>query len=152
MKSIKVKSFLLALLILFSNGKIPARSSGSSPAIKLDKDFFRLMRSEQVVLRDEFLDKKINSIVSGSGVIESSGKTERYGKNLLVIAADKNPGEQKFEIKYHLYTESSNEENLLIPGGIIEFRGILKLHTPLNTGRSRYIFDIILDKGAYIVK
>ncbi len=152
MISIKVKSLLFALLILHSTHGIPAESNGNSPSIKLDKDFFRMLRSEQVILRDEFLNKRINSTVSGSGVIESSGKKERYGKNFLVIASDKNSGQQKLEIKYHIYTESNDKENLFIPGGIIEFRGTLILHTPLNTGRNRYIFDILLDKGAYIVK
>jgi hypothetical protein len=145
MKTAQWKSLLLTLLFLLFAADTPAGSNESDEVIDLNSDFYQKMRSEQIIQRDLFLDKMINSRVAGSGIIESSRKEKKYGKDLLIIAVDKDSGKHQLKVIYQIYAHSDVDPARLIPGGIIEFKGILVLHTPLNTGRSMFLIDIILD-------
>jgi hypothetical protein len=146
------KYLLLALMIVFSASGGPVSGNEGNAVIQLNRDFYLKLRSAQVILRDEFLNTMLNSDVSGRGVIVSTGKGKRYGKELIIIAGDEDSGKLQFDVTYHIYAGKGVDPSRLIPGGIIEFRGTLVLCTPLNTERNRFIFDIILDEESYSVK
>lgn len=146
------KFLLLSVLVLLAMADKPAGSNKDNAVIHFNSDFYNDMRLEQIILRDRFLDKVLNSTVSGSGIIESYRKEKRYGKDILIVAEDNDPGKKKFEIKYHIYTDRDVDYTNLVSGSIIEFIGILVLYTPLNTARNKFIFDIILDEDQYTIK
>ncbi len=151
MRPAQWKSLLLTLLLLAAAGT-PADCTEENVIVDLNTVFYNKMSSEPVILRDRFLDGILTRTVSGRGIIESFRKNKRYGKDLLIIAGYENPEKQQLEVKYHIHAGSDVDTSVLIPGKIIEFRGVFVLHTPLNTGRNRFIFDIILDKESYTIK
>jgi hypothetical protein len=152
MLTIKTSSIILSVLILFSTTGLAADKEKEKDVIVFNNDFYRKVIKKQLIMRDHFLDMNLDNTVSGIGIIESVHENESYGRNILIIVNDEEARKQRLEIVYHLYAGKNLDPNRFIIGGIIEFRGKFILQTPLNSGRNRYIFDIILDGDSFTIK
>jgi hypothetical protein len=139
----------LTFLFLFSAA---ALESGETPDnhLILDLNFYNELYKTHPVLRDTYLDSRLNSIVAGRGQIQSVDIYQRLKKNYRLILVDRETMRSNMTITYHIYISDANVVSLLKKNELFEFSGQLVAYTPLSVKRDSYIFDIILEKGAMV--
>jgi hypothetical protein len=143
-----VKSKLLVIFLFAS-----AVSVSSEPAVKqfiLDKKFFIELHKIHSVLRDTYLESRLNSIVTGKGLITAIDMVQRLNKNYRVVLIDQEAARTNLNISYYIYLADTNTVSILKKNEMFEFTGQLIAYTPLNSKRDSYIFDIILEKGTML--
>lgn len=124
----------------------------SPDALALDGKFFNEFLKTPPVLRDSFLESRINTLVQGRGVVSSIKKVDRFKKMYRVVLADRDAEAMNISFAYHIYIDSRNSIALLKEQERLEFCGQLVASTPLNSRRDAYILDIIFEKGAILVE
>ncbi len=119
--------------------------------VTLDKKYYNILKRNRPINRDKYLDVLKNKIIQCKGTITTVSKVKRYRKKYKITILDSNSKLGRFEIIYHVYFNDRNIFIRLKPGLQYEFSGQLLLVTPLNSSRSKYIFDIILKTGAILI-
>lgn len=142
--------YILGILAAFVLVPLWAQTPESSPAAVFDKNFMRILSSTRVIERDLIFEKSLNKIVRGWGVIISSEKKNRYKRNFRFILEDKMGSAYKMNIKYHVYFNNEETAAVLSEGDEFEFRGQLMSYSAVNTAKSAYIVDVVLEEGTLI--
>ncbi|OHD68503.1 MAG: hypothetical protein A2W19_14555 [Spirochaetes bacterium RBG_16_49_21] len=146
-----MKNIALFLMILFAF----AASRSAEPEknrLQLDEKFFSELYRTPPVLRDSFLEHRLNSIVSGRGIIKSIDAYGRLKKNYRLVLIDEKASRSNCIITYHLYLADKDTVSILKKDELFEFTGQLIAYTPLNSKRDAYILDVILEKGIMILE
>jgi hypothetical protein len=123
-----------------------------SLTLALDKKFYSELYRTPPVLRDEFLESRLNTIVIGRGFITSIKKIQKFKKNYRIDMIDREAEQQNIRITYHVYIDSSHSISMLKEKESLEFSGQLFAYTPANSKRDAYILDILFEKGAMILE
>jgi hypothetical protein len=120
--------------------------------VALDKKFYSELYRTPPVLRDEFLEGRLNTIVTGRGFITSIKKIQKFKKNYRIVMIDRDAEQQNIRITYHVYIDSSHSISMLKEKEYLEFSGQLFAYTPANSRRDAYILDILFEKGAMVLE
>jgi hypothetical protein len=142
-------SFMVAGLsatVMSDEGAVQQKS------LALDKKFYSELYRTPPVLRDEFLESRLNTIVIGRGFITSIKKIQKFKKNYRIDMIDREAEQQNIRITYHVYIDSSHSISMLKEKESLEFSGQLFAYTPANSKRDAYILDILFEKGAMILE
>jgi hypothetical protein len=137
------------LLCLFS-GALPGESRKAEAPLILGKDFYSQLAKTDLVRRDEVLDRMLNRLIQGKGYVESLEIHERYHKRFRIVLLDSEAA--GLNIRFFLFTDGDSYQKILKKGDLVEFRGQLAVYTPLSSRRDSYIFDVVLEEGALVVK
>lgn len=147
------RSALLVLMILALLAPGAGGEDEKDPdTLALDGKFFAEFAKMAPILRDNFLEDKINAIIQGRGLVRSIRKVERFKKNYRVVLVDQDAESMGLRFVYHVYIDSRHSIALLKEQERLEFSGQLAAWTPLNSRRDAYILDIIFEKGAVLVE
>ncbi|MBN2158051.1 MAG: hypothetical protein JW807_01555 [Spirochaetes bacterium] len=144
--------FLVSIVLALSAPVISEEEGKSPDAISLDRRFFTDFFRTSPILRDSFLESKINAVVQGRGLIKSIKKLDRFKKHYRIVLVDQDAEGMNLRFVYHIYIDSRNSISLLKEEERLEFSGQLVACTPLNSRRDAYILDIIFEKGAVLVE
>jgi len=123
-----------------------------SELVILNNAFYGIVANLPAIIRDDFFNDNINKIVQTRGMVLSIGKFNRYRKRYRLVASDQDALQMGFSIIYYVYLDDENTVNLIAKDQFFEFSGQLMSCTPVNTRRDSYILDIVLEKGAVLVK
>ena len=97
------------------------------------------------VKRDEFIHSNINRRIGGNGTVLSVDSLKRYGMEYRVVLEERAAAKYKLNVRYYLFMTAGEKKNLkLRKNETFQFQGILSAYTPLNTGRTGYILDLVL--------
>jgi hypothetical protein len=100
--------------------------------------------------RDEYLQKRLNKKIVAKGYIEAIKEKAKFKKKYRIDIIDSSEA-KKIDIRYYIYTDKKEYLDLLNKGDLFEFKGQFVIYTPLNSNRSSYVFDVILEDGAIVV-
>jgi hypothetical protein len=142
----------ILLLAFFPIRLIPEESASPQKPLPLDKKFYTEFLRTAPILRDDFLENKMNSVVLARGLVTSIQKNTRLKKKYRVIIADPEAEHLNIKIVYHVYIDSMVSISMLSENRNIEFSGQLIAYTPINSKRDSYILDILFEKGAVIIE
>ncbi len=120
--------------------------------LALDKKFFAELYRTPPVMRDEFLESRLNTIVIGRGFIISIKKIQKFKKNYRIVMIDRDAEAQNIRMTYHVYIDSAHSISMLKEKENLEFSGQLFAYTPANSKRDAYILDILFEKGAMVLE
>ena len=104
------------------------------------------------IIRDDFLEKRLNRIILTRGKIVSIDKSKRYKRRYRIVVTDLEARGLKLNVKYYVFIDNKESYSFLSKNSIFEFNGQFMAFTPLNSKRDSYIFDIVLEKGAIIIE
>lgn len=142
----------MSMIMILPFPAVMGEEEKSPDALPLDSKFFVEFLKTPPVLRDNFLESKINTLVQGRGVVASIKKVDRFKKMYRIVLADRDAEALNVRFIYHIYIDSRNSIALLKEQERLEFCGQLVAGTPLNSRRDAYILDIIFEKGAILVE
>lgn len=148
-----MKVYAFALLVVMA--MVPAAAledGGADNRVILDKKFFSDFQRTPAVLRDGFLDERMNTIIQGRGQVRSIDKIQRYKKRFRVVLVDLEAEKLNLKVLYYIYIDSKTSISMLKTEESMEFSGQLVAYTPVNSRRDGYIFDVIFEKGAMLVE
>lgn len=137
-----VKNFAFLFLIMFSLGGLFA----ANEAVVLNSLFLKKLGGLREIERDHYLEATVGRNVSGKGRIVSVQKSKRFNRKYQVIVELSNK-EYGNSLRSYLYTDNSSFTDEHVLRKNIIFTGRLLLVTPLNSRRTRYFCEIILEKG-----
>lgn len=145
----------IAIVLMFA--VLPGPVMSDEGAVKqislpLDKKFYTEFYRTPPVLRDDFLESKLNTIVIVRGMITSINKIQKFKKNFRIVMMDQEAERLNIRITYHVYIDSKHSISMLKEKENLEFSGQLIAYTPTNSKRDAYILDIIFEKGAMLVE
>lgn len=149
----KLVSIMITCLIAGAPG--PVRSQQEAPAtasLLLNMQFYTGFSRTPAILRDDYLRKRLNTVVLGRGLITSIVKTQRYKKNFRIDMIDSEAERLNLRITYRLHVDSKHTISMLKEKERLEFTGQLIGYTPTNSKRDAYILDILMEKGAMLIE
>ena len=141
------KCFVTVFIIFFL-----ASLKAEEQKVFFDKTFMRNLNSAKAIERDSFFEKNLNSIIQTRAVVVSLDKTARYKRLFRLVLEDKEAEAHKMKIIYNVFFNKEETRSILNAGDIFEFSGQLVSSAPLNTARTAYILDIILQEGALLIE
>jgi hypothetical protein len=148
-----MKVYAIALLAVLAVAPAAAvQEESADNRVILDKKFFADFQKLAPVLRDGFLDEKLNTIMQGRGLVKSIDKVQRYKKKFRVVMVDLEAERNNLKVLYYVYIDSKTSISMLKTEENLEFSGQLVAYTPVNSRRDAYILDIIFEKGAMLVE
>ena len=118
----------------------------------LNNNFYQKLFRTPSIERDNYLNNNLNKVIQTRGIITKIDKEGRYNKKYRIILVDQVAKYAKLKIQYYIFIDDEDSINILAENETFEFSGQLVACTPVNTRRDSYIFDIIFEKGAVIVK
>ncbi len=124
----------------------------SREIVLLDKNFYMKLSGLHQMIRDDYLDEKINSMIQGRGVIISIEKKNRYNRDSRLIIIPAGLKKYNLKIKYYIFLNDKTSISMLAENMTLEFKGQFMNYTPVNIKRNEYIFDIVLESGAVLVE
>ncbi|TFH43469.1 MAG: hypothetical protein E4G96_01040 [Chrysiogenales bacterium] len=153
MRTSRARVFAVIALIGFAL-MYPGRggADGRAGRIFLDKHFFTQLRRTPPIMRDAFIEERLNAIIQARGVVVSINTCPKYERNYRIVLEDRDAKVQNMKITYYLYAESRESIAMIAEKGLIDFSGQLVAYTPVTAKRSSYIFDIVLEKGAMLIE
>jgi hypothetical protein len=126
--------------------------TGQQKPLPLDKKFYSEFYRTPPVLRDEFFEGMLNSVVIGKGLITSIKKIQKFKKNYRIVMVDQEAERLNIRITYHVYIDSTHSISMLKEKESLEFSGQLFAYTPSNSKRDAYILDILFEKGTMVLE
>lgn len=145
----------IAVALMFAVLPVPVISDAGAVkliSLPLDKKFYSEFYRTPPVLRDDFLESKLNTIVIGRGMITSIKKIQKFKKNYRIVMMDQEAERLNIRITYHVYIDSKHSISMLKDKESLEFSGQLIAYTPTNSKRDAYILDIIFEKGTMVLE
>jgi len=122
------------------------------PKVFFDKTFMRNLNSTRVIERDSHFEKSLNLIIQARAVVISFDKTTRYKRLFKLVLEDREAEIYKIKIIYNVFFNKEETHSILDNGDNFEFSGKLVSCAPLNTGRTAYILDIVLQEEALLIE
>ncbi len=135
----------LLIFISFANGE-------DNKGLSFTRQFFYEFARSPLISRDSQLESMMNGMVSGRGRVVKVEKAGRYRKQFRITAVDEASQKYNLGLRYYVFLNNEDSATGIKEGSVFEFRGQLAAYTPLNTLRSEYIFDIILEEGALVIE
>ena len=117
-----------------------------------DKTFMRNLNSARIIERDSHFERNLNSLIQAKAIVISFDKTARYKRTFRAILEDKEAEAYKIKIVYNVFFDKEETRSILGAGDNFEFSGKLVSCAPLNTGRTAYILDVVLQEGALLIE
>jgi len=146
--ALSLLAVVLSAPVMSDDGAVQQKSL----ILALDKKFYSELYLTPPVLRDEFLESRLNTIVTGRGFIISIKKIQKFKKNYRIEMIDRDAAQENIKITYHVYIDSSHSISMLKEKENLEFSGQLFAYTPANSRRDAYILDILFEKGAMVLE
>jgi len=145
------KSSLMVLVFVSVLTLITTLSAADNITV-LDASFFKNFVSVNSLVRDDYIEKRLNSIIIGRGIITDISENERYKKRFRIIVESSDA--QAFGQKFYFYIFIDNRDtfDLLTKNSSFEFKGQLVGYTPLDTKRDEYILDVLFMDGSTIIE
>ena len=143
-----LKKCLVSVFIIFFLASLKAEEQ----KVFFDKTFMRNLNSTRIIERDSHFEKNLNSIIQAKAIVISFDKTTRYKRLFRLILEDKEAETYKIKIIYNVFFNKEETRSILNVGDNFEFSGQLISCAPLNTGRTAYILDIVLQEGALLIE
>ena len=150
MKRIIKFIFMAMLAILCSSQVFSETREKPISVIQLNKEFYTNFSRSSPIERDILLNKMLNEVLQGRGYVESVEKIERYHRNYRIVAIESEA--LNLNIRFYIFTDNEEYPYLLKKGDFFDFKGQFIIYTPLSSRRDSYIFDIVLEDGALVVK
>ncbi|HQF08742.1 MAG TPA: hypothetical protein PLM53_10695 [Spirochaetota bacterium] len=149
--------FMLILVAVSSLAFFPARlfpeqETAKQNSLPLDKKFFVEFVRIPLIMRDDFIENRLNTVVLARGVVTSIEKNISLKKKYRVIIRDTEAERLNIKVTYHLYVDSTVTISMLQENKNLEFSGQLIAYTPTSSKRDAYILDIMFEKGAVIIE
>lgn len=126
--------------------------AGAEDHCSFDRDFFSTFERTSAIQRDAMLEGCLNKIVMTTGTVESVVRLERFKKKFRVILVVHENDKVAFRVRVHLYSDQVDTIGRISSGDRFQFTGQLIAVTPVNSRRTAYILDMILEKGAILVE
>ncbi len=139
-------------LVFFPAGLYPQQGAEKPNSLPLDKKFFTEFLRIPLIMRDDFIEKRMNTVVLARGVVASIEKNLSLKKKYRVILKDPEAERLNIRVTYHLYIDSTITISMLEENKNLEFSGQLIAYTPTSSRRDAYILDILFEKGAVIIE
>lgn len=127
-------------------------TAGVEEPCSFDQDFFSVLERTQPIQRDTVLAGCLNKIIQTSGTVQSLIRMERYKKKFRVTLLAFENEKSGLRMTVHLFSEQADTVGRLASGDRFQFSGQLIAVTPLNSRRTAYILDVVLEKGAILVE
>jgi hypothetical protein len=148
---------VMILVALSSLAFLPARlypeqEGAKQNSFPLDKKFFAEFARIPLIMRDDFIENRLNTVVLARGVVTSIEKNLRLKKKYRVILKDPEAERLNIKVAYHVYVDSTVTISMLQENKNLEFSGQLIAYTPTSSRRDAYILDILFEKGAVIIE
>ena len=102
------------------------------------------------ISRDEFWKLKLNTLLEGKGKVVSVEEKAQFRRKYRITVTGGIEG--KISLIYYIYTDNEDYKRILQPGSMFGFKGQFAMFTPLNSKRTLYLFDLILEEGAALVE
>lgn len=146
--------FILIIIILFVPLTVLSDKSDDTSVEKLyiNDDFFKEYRKVPDIMRDEYWKEKLNCIITARGTVTEIKACEKYKKKFCIKMNDNDAERYGQTFLYYVYIENKDSYEMLSVDEMFEFSGQLIAFTPLSVDRGKYIFDVLLEKGAILVK
>jgi hypothetical protein len=138
--------------LLFCCFLCSATAAEEGTPISMTGELFSRFSQTPAISRDAYLGVYANSIVQGRGTVLSSDQKGRYKRKYRLVLEEAETLPYRIRIIYNVFLENEDTISLLAAGAVFEFRGQLMTCTPLNTSRSAYMFDIVLQEGALVLQ
>lgn len=103
-------------------------------------------------MKDAFWKERLNYIVTARGTVTDIRDSNKYKKKYRIEVKDNDSAKFGQNFIYYVYIENQNSYEMLSVNEVFEFSGQLMAYTPLSVNRDNYIFDILIEKGAILVK
>jgi len=139
-------------LIVFFIGFTSLFHLPAADRVFFDKNFMKSLSSTRVIERDSYFESRINSIVQARAAVVSFDKAGRYKRLFRLMLEDTEAPAYKLKIIYNVFLNKEDTLTLLTTGDDFEFSGQLISCAPLNTGRTAYVLDIVLEEGALLIE
>lgn len=149
------KLLILSIILLAAGRAAPVWTEEETPVkapLPLDIQFYAGLSRAPAILRDDYLKKRLNSIVLGRGVITSIIKTPGFKKNHRIDIIEREAERLGIRIIYRIHVDSGHTIAMMKENERLEFTGQLIGYTPTNSRRDAYILDILLEKGAMLIE
>ncbi|MBN2078225.1 MAG: hypothetical protein JW838_04625 [Spirochaetes bacterium] len=144
------------LPVVFVAMALSLRVAGEAPDEKarvlLDRSFYIALRRTPRIMRNSFLEKRLNALVVARGMVSATGENKLFDKRYRIILTDPEAESLGMRIVYHIYADRLDSIEMLSEHRLYEFSGRLVAYTPLSTKRESYILDVILEKGAVVIE
>lgn len=115
----------------------------------VNKQVVNSCASLDLIGRDEFWKEKLNTLLESRGkVLSVEDRTQFRRRYRITVAGD----DGAVSLVYYIYTDNEDYKKLLQPGTVFGFRGQFVMFTPLNSKRSLYLLDVILEDGAAVIE
>ena len=102
------------------------------------------------ISRDEFWKMKLNTLLEGKGKVVSVEEKPQFRRKYRITVTG--GSEDRISLVYYIYTDNEDYMKILQPGALFGFKGQFVMFTPLNSKRTLYIFDLLLEEGAALVE
>jgi hypothetical protein len=142
----------LAALAFFPAELFPEEDTVRQKVLPLDKKFFTEFNHTPLILRDSFIESRLNTVVLARGLVTAVHKKINLKKKYRVILTDPEAERLNIKIIYHVYIDSTVTISMLQENKNLEFSGQLIAYTPTSSKRDSYILDIVFEKGAVIIE
>ncbi len=119
-----------------------------SESVKIDNQFINSLAAESVVTRDQKIMDMIDKQINAKGYVFAAKDSKLLTRYVITIML--NTG--SIEMKINLYTDRDDYLKLLQKGDQFEFKGKLISFSPVNTEKSSYILNVLLEEGSVIVE
>jgi RNase P/RNase MRP subunit p29 len=141
------------LLILFPILIVFLQIEGSSKekTLYLNKAFYYKLWRMKTIKRDSTFSDHLNKRIQVRGTVITVKDYDRYRKRFRIQMTDKSAAQYGFTIFLYVFLNNEDTVKLLSKGTTFEVKGQLMAYTPLNTQRSSYILDLILEDGAVVI-
>jgi len=142
-------TFLFLLIISFC---ITSPLYSDKKTSYLNSAFYYKFYRMRTISRDHYLNKLLNTRFQGRGKITSIEEYDRYRKRFRIKLVDTSSTKYNISIIIYIFLNNEDSVKLLKIDDVFDFKGQLMAYTPLNSKRSSYIFDIILEDGAVVLQ
>lgn len=144
--------YRLLILVFLPVFAIFADLSAADTDVVMDASFFKNFVSVNSIVRDEFIEKKLNSIVIGRGIITDISEKERYKRQYRIIVESSDAPAYGQKFYFYIFIDNRDTFDLLTKNSSFEFKGQLVGYTPLDVKRNEYILDVIFMDGSTIIE
>lgn len=127
---------------------VKSQARDSTGDFIFDAAFMKELVRMPAVVRDDFLDDRLDSTIHFRGIVTAVDGERRYRKDLRGIVRNDPAEKSDLNMTYYVFFNTDDSRIIRGKGERIDFIGKFMSFTPLNTKRDSYIFDIVVEKCA----
>ena len=146
MKINKTSLLFCLLLVLFVGVNLKAQDS-----IIINNAYVSSLASRVVIVRDQFVQQSVNSIIQARGEILSIDRRGKFNRQFRLKVRDTASDRHGIDIIYYIYLNRDDTFEMLNAGMSYEFNGQVLFATPLNSARTSFGYGVLLGEGAILI-